>query len=78
MVRTSGEVGPAALEEQAHPERLAEARRAIARDMFHEPGTATERALAMVYQLLELPAPEYRALRSRQPSLRSSARPSFG
>ena len=28
---------------------------AVARDLFFEPGTATERAVAMVYELLELP-----------------------
>jgi hypothetical protein len=27
--------------------------------MFHEPGTATARAVTMVYQLLHLPQPEH-------------------
>ena len=27
--------------------------------MFHEPGTATARAVTMVYELLELPLPEH-------------------
>jgi len=76
VVRTAGEVGPAGLEELEHPESLADRRRAIARDMFHEPGTATERALGMVYELLELPAPQHRELPSHHPGLRS--RPSFG
>jgi hypothetical protein len=62
VVRSAGEVGPAALEEMVQPEYLGDARRAIAREMFHEPGTATERALAMVYDLLELPAPHHREL----------------
>jgi hypothetical protein len=56
VVRTAAEVGPAAEEELQHPEPLADRRRAIARDMFFEPGTATDRALAMVYELLDIPA----------------------
>jgi hypothetical protein len=75
VVRTAGEVGPAALEEMEHLEHLAEARRALAREMFYEPGTATERGLSMVYELLELPPPVHREL--HHTSLRSSARPSF-
>jgi hypothetical protein len=76
VVRTAAETGRAALEEMEHPEHLADARRAVARDMFYEPGTATERALAMVYELLDLPAPHRREL--RHTGFRSSARPSFG
>ena len=75
VARQASEVGPAAVEEMEHPEHLADARRAVAREMFYEPGTATERALSMVYELLELPAPLHREL--HQASLRSSARPSF-
>ncbi len=78
VVRTADEVGPGALDEMQHPERLAEARRAIARDMFYEPGTATERALAMLYQLLDLRSPFHRPLPttrvSVQPHDRASAR----
>jgi CDP-glycerol:poly(glycerophosphate) glycerophosphotransferase len=68
VVRTAGEVGPAALEEMGQPEHLGDARRAIAREMFHEPGTATERALAMVYDLLDLPAPHHRELSTHRES----------
>jgi hypothetical protein len=78
VVRTADEAGPAALEEMEHPEHLRQARRAIGREMFHEPGTATERALAMVYELLELPAPHLRELPSHHTSLHSSARPTLG
>jgi CDP-glycerol glycerophosphotransferase len=78
VVRTAAEVGPAALAELAHPESLEDVRRAVAREMFYESGTATERALAMVYDLLELPATESREAASRPHELRSSARPSFG
>jgi hypothetical protein len=54
VVTTADAVGPAALDELAQRHRLSGARRAIVRDMFYEPGTATERALAMVYGLLDL------------------------
>jgi hypothetical protein len=54
VVATAEDVGPAALDEHANRERMADARHAIVRDMFYEPGTATERALAMVYDLLDL------------------------
>ena len=55
VVHTAEEVGPAALDEIDHRDRLADARHAVVRDMFYEPGTATDRALAMVYELLDLP-----------------------
>jgi CDP-glycerol glycerophosphotransferase (TagB/SpsB family) len=54
VVGAAGDVGPAAIEAIAHRERLADARHAVARELFYEPGTATERALAMVYELLDL------------------------
>jgi hypothetical protein len=56
VVSSARDVGTAALDELAHRERRVAARQAVARDMFYEPGTATERALEMVYELLELPA----------------------
>jgi hypothetical protein len=56
VVRAAEEVGPAALDEMDHRERLSAARHAVVRDMFYEPGTATERALTMVYELLDLQA----------------------
>jgi CDP-glycerol glycerophosphotransferase (TagB/SpsB family) len=59
VVRTAEEVGDAALDELTHRDRRSAARRAIAREMFHEPGTATARAVTMVYQLLHLPQPEH-------------------
>jgi hypothetical protein len=36
-------------------------RRRTARELFHEPGTATSRALQLIYQLIDLPAPADRA-----------------
>ena len=55
VVSTADAVGAAALDELAHAGRLSGARHAVVRDMFYEPGTATERALDMVYELLDLP-----------------------
>lgn len=56
VVRAADEVAAAALEELERPERLAGERHDVVRDMFFEPGTATERGLDMVYGLLEIPA----------------------
>jgi hypothetical protein len=58
VVRIADEVGAAALDEIAQRGRRAAARHAIVREMFHEPGTATARAVRMVYDLLDLPAPD--------------------
>jgi hypothetical protein len=41
----------------ADPRRYAAARRAIARELFHGAGSATSRAVAVIYDLLELEAP---------------------
>ncbi len=38
----------------AHPEKMSDIRRAAAADMFYRPGTATERAVNKIYELLEL------------------------
>jgi hypothetical protein len=59
VVRTAEELGGAALDELAHRDRRSAARQAIAREMFHEPGTATARAITMIYELLELPLPQH-------------------
>jgi CDP-glycerol:poly(glycerophosphate) glycerophosphotransferase len=63
VVESAGEVGLAAVDEIAHRDRRSAARRAIVREMFHEPGTATDRALDMVYDLLDVPPP--RRVRAR-------------
>jgi hypothetical protein len=60
VVATAEEVGPAALDEIAHRDRLADVRHRVVREMFYEPGTATERALKLVYDLLDLPSPHLR------------------
>src|SRR3954463_1089036 len=59
VVRTAEELGAAALDELAHRDRRSAARQAIAREMFHDPGTAPARAITMIYNLLELPLPQH-------------------
>jgi hypothetical protein len=41
----------------ADPRAGSNERRTVAQDLFHEPGTATARALAELYSVLELEAP---------------------
>jgi len=40
----------------AHPQEQSEIRRAAAANIFHKPGTATDRAVAQIYAALELPS----------------------
>jgi len=47
----------------AHPEKMSDIRRAAAADMFYQPGTATDRAVSRIYELLEMTPPD-----SRQPA----------
>ena len=63
VVHTPSEVGAAAIDELAHRTRRSAARHAVAREMFHEPGTATARAVAMLYELIDLAPPHARDLR---------------
>jgi hypothetical protein len=42
--------------ELASPGGLSAARRRVSAELFHRPGTATDRAVALIYTLLELPA----------------------
>lgn len=62
VVSNAGEVGRAAAEAIAHPERLRAERLAAAGPLFHAPGTATDRALDVIYDLLEVPAYHLRGL----------------
>jgi hypothetical protein len=55
VVADASIVGCVANEEMEHPERLRAERRTAARPLFHEPGGATERALVLLYSVLELP-----------------------
>ncbi len=44
----------------AHPEKMSDIRRAAAADMFYQPGTATDRAVSRIYELLEMAPPDSR------------------
>jgi hypothetical protein len=59
IVRTAGEVPEAALAALAQPRARSAARRAVARELFHDPGQATARAASLLRRLLsrtEMPA----------------------
>jgi CDP-glycerol glycerophosphotransferase (TagB/SpsB family) len=75
VISRAEEVGPAAEDELAHKDRLSAERHAVARAMFYEPGTATDRAIDMVYALLELDAPSAREAVGRHAKRTS---PSYG
>ncbi|MCU1385822.1 MAG: CDP-glycerol:poly(glycerophosphate)glycerophosph otransferase [Acidobacteria bacterium] len=62
VIHAADDAGAAALDELAHRDRRAAARAAIVRDMFHDPGGATGRAVSMVYELLGIPAPRAQAV----------------
>jgi hypothetical protein len=69
VVTQAADVGRAANEEIASPDRLRGARAAVAQALFYEPGTATPRALTVVYDLLGLLPSELRA--SAEPAART-------
>ena len=58
VVHRVEDLGRAVRDELAHPDRLSSARRQLAARMFHGPGTATVRAVAVLYDLLQLAVPE--------------------
>ena len=58
LVRRSEEVGLVARDELTQSNKLSAARRQLAARMFYEAGTATARALAVQYDLLQLAPPE--------------------
>jgi hypothetical protein len=41
----------------AHPEHLSSTRRALAAELFHAPGRATDRAIHELYEVMEFPLP---------------------
>ena len=63
LVRTPDEAARAAAHDLAHPATRSPARRRVAREMFHEPGTATARAAGLLMRLLR-PASETAVLES--------------
>ena len=56
VVRSATRIAPAVQEALGHPDRLGPQRRRIASSLFHRPGTATDRAVALVYRLLGMQA----------------------
>ncbi len=56
VVASPAELGRAALAELKMPARLSSRRRQVADDMFHQPGGATARALALLDPLLQSPS----------------------
>ena len=57
VVDQAAELGRIADAELARPERLRRERRAAAEPLFHAPGSATDRALELIYSVLELRRP---------------------
>jgi hypothetical protein len=55
VVRDVGALAAAVRAELAEPGRLSNERRRVAGEMFHEPGNATERAVALLRELLAAP-----------------------
>jgi CDP-glycerol glycerophosphotransferase (TagB/SpsB family) len=53
-VKTAAEVVSAVDRDVSDPAELSGARRALAAELFHEPGSATERAVQELYALIEL------------------------
>jgi len=53
----------------AEPRRGSASRRAVVEELFHQPGTATMRALTELYDVLELPAPDTAPVRTTHPPL---------
>ncbi|MBI4461433.1 MAG: hypothetical protein HY653_00860 [Acidobacteria bacterium] len=53
-MRTAEELAAALEDALAHPERMSDIRRQAAANIFYKPGTATERAVEKIYEILEL------------------------
>jgi CDP-glycerol glycerophosphotransferase (TagB/SpsB family) len=53
VVRTTQELSMVVCQELTVPGRLSRERRRVAGEMFHAPGTATDRAVALVCELLD-------------------------
>jgi hypothetical protein len=72
MAATTAETagGAVAAVERAlsHPMERSESRRALAAELFHDPGHATDRAITALYELMELDAPRPLAAAVRPPN----------
>jgi hypothetical protein len=55
VARGSGEVVDHTLHVLQQPDQLAKERAQVASNLFYKPGTATDRALAHLYRVLDLP-----------------------
>lgn len=62
VVSTPEQTTAAVVAALSRPERLSAERRRIAQDLFYRPGTATDRAVELIYRMLELPAPDQAAV----------------
>ena len=58
VVATARETTSAIAAALQRPERFSAQRRQIATDLFYRPGTATDRAVALIYRMIELPGLE--------------------
>jgi CDP-glycerol glycerophosphotransferase (TagB/SpsB family) len=57
VVHAAARCAPTAMDALARSHELSAQRAALAAHMFYEPGSATERAVAMIYDLLQRPMP---------------------
>jgi CDP-glycerol:poly(glycerophosphate) glycerophosphotransferase len=73
LVHDPSAIGRAAAEALANPHERAAERAALGRASFFEPGTATERATAVAYDLLKLDLPHARATSAHRHSVEASA-----
>jgi hypothetical protein len=67
VVTAPGRLAEAVRQELEQPERLSALRRRVASQLFYGCGTATDRAVAVLYDLLRLPAPSVSASRGLAP-----------
>jgi len=67
-VKTPAGVAAAVEEALAEPARRSASRRAVAEELFYQPGTATLRAAQELYEVLELDPPADLPLRTRCPA----------
>jgi glycosyltransferase involved in cell wall biosynthesis len=56
VVRSARDMTNALVNALRNPGRLSAERRRIAADLFYRPGTATDRAVALIYRMIDLPA----------------------
>jgi hypothetical protein len=64
VIRSPGDLPDAVSAALSHPTRHSRERRQIASALFYRPGTATDRAVAIVYDVLGLEAPSAGAVRA--------------